>query len=146
MLGKSYLVVANQSEAKIFIESDNATSLEPVVVLINDDGREHDSDLVTDRPGATAPPGSNGHGTNTFSRKDAAQIEADRFANTVTDWLDKRRSAEKIYHINIIAEAGFLGKLRNHMSKHVADLVNKTVNKDVVREDEQVWLDYIRQA
>ena len=146
MLGKSYLVVANQTEAKIFIEKEGASELEPVVVLMNDDGRDSDSDLVTDRPGATSSPSGAVHGVDTMSRKDATEIEANRFAGTVTDWLDKRRCEEKVYHIDIIAEAGFLGKLRNKMNKQLTELVGHTINKDVVREDEKVWKNYLKEA
>lgn len=146
MIGKSYLVVANQTEAKIFVEKGGATELEPVVVLQNADGRKTDSDLVTNKPGAISAPSGAVQGVDTMSRKDAVEVEAERFANTVTDWLDKRRSSEKVHRIDIIAEASFLGKLRNHMNKQTLDLVDCTVNKDVVREDEQVWIDYLKDA
>ncbi|WP_218355025.1 host attachment protein [Alteromonas lipotrueiana] len=146
MLGKSYLVVANQTEAKLFIEQEGASKLKPVVVLMNDDGRDSDSDLVTDRPGAKSAPGGNVPGVDSMSRKDATDIEANRFAGTIADWLDKRRCEEKVYHIDIIAEAGFLGRLRNKMNKQVSELVGYTINKDVVREDEGVWINYLKDA
>ncbi|WP_018983877.1 host attachment protein [Salinimonas chungwhensis] len=146
MIGKSYLVVANQTEAKIFIEKDGASDLEPVVVLMNDDGRDTDSDLVTDRPGAISAPSDAVQGVDSMSRKDASEIEAKRFAGTVTDWLENKRCTEKIYHIDIIAEPGFLGKLRNHMNKNLAELVGYTINKDVVREDEKTWQKYLKDA
>jgi hypothetical protein len=54
MLGKSYLVIANRSEAKILLEKDGANELEHVTTLENDDGRASDGDLVTDRPRAVS--------------------------------------------------------------------------------------------
>ncbi|QCZ93980.1 host attachment protein [Salinimonas iocasae] len=146
MLGKSYLVVANQAEAKIFIEKDGATNFEPVVTLLNEDGRATDSSLVTDRPGAISAPSNAVQGVDTMSRKDASEVEAKRFAGTVTDWLESKRCEEKIYHIDIIAEAGFLGKLRNHMNKNLEELIGCTVNKDVVREDHETWQNYLKEA
>jgi len=146
MLGKSYLVVANQSEAKIFFEKNGAKELEPVVTLLNHDGRASDGSLVTDRPGSISAPSDAVQGVDTMSRKDAAEVEANRFAASVTDWLESRRCEEKIYHIDIIAESGFLGKLRNNMNKQLEKVVGCTVNKDVVRESEQRWLDYLKDA
>lgn len=146
MLGKSYLVVANQAEAKIFLEKDGASHLEPVTTLSNDDGRATDANLVTDRPGAISAPSDSVQGVDTMSRKDAAETEAERFASTVADWLDNKRCGEKIYHIDIIAEPGFLGKLRNHMNKQLSKLVGYTINKDVVNADTSRWLSDLKSA
>lgn len=146
MLGKSYLVVANRSEAKIFLEKDGATTLESVTTLENDDGRASDGDLVTDRPGAVSAASGSVPGVDTMSRKDAADIEAERFAGTVADWLDKRRSTEKVYHVDIIAAPSFLGRLRGKMNKQLSDLVGYTINKDVVNEDQQQWISYLKEA
>ncbi len=146
MLGKSYLVVANQNQAKILLEKDGASSLELVTTLSNDDGRASDSDLVTDRPGATHSPSGAVQGVDSMSRKDAAETEAERFAHTVAEWLDDRRCSEKVNHIDIIAEPGFLGKLRNNFNKQLEKLVGYTVNKDVVKADEARWLEDIRSA
>lgn len=146
MLGKSYLVVANQAEAKIFLEKDGATGLEPVTTLSNDDGRATDSSLVTDRPGAISAPSDAVQGVDSMSRKDAAETEAERFAATVANWLDDKRCGEKIYHIDIIAEAGFLGKLRNNMNKQLSKLIGYTINKDIVNADTSRWLSDLRSA
>ncbi|MBU2979313.1 host attachment protein [Alteromonas sp. C1M14] len=146
MLGKSYLVVANRSEAKVLLEKDGASSLENVTTLVNEDGRASDGDLVTDRPGAVSAAGGTVPGIDTMSRKSAADIEAERFAGTVADWLDKRRSTEKVYHVDIIAAPSFLGRLRGKMSKPLSELVGVTVNKDVVNEDSQLWINYLKAA
>ncbi|WP_414830304.1 host attachment protein [Alteromonas sp. H39] len=146
MLGKSYLVVANQAEAKIFLEKDGASELELVTTLSNDDGRATDTNLVTDRPGAISAPSGAVQGVDTMSRKDATETEAERFASTVTDWLDNKRCGEKIYHIDIIAEPGFLGKLRNNMSKQLTKLIGYTINKDVVNADKSRWLADLKSA
>lgn len=146
MLGTSYLVVANQTEAKIFFEHNGAQELEPVVTLLNEDGRASDSDLVTHPAGETFSRSNAIQGSNSYERKDASEIEAERFAGSVTDWLESKRCEEKIYHIDIIAESGFLGKLRGKMNKNLERLVGYTVNKDVVREDESRWLAYLKEA
>ncbi|QJR80346.1 host attachment protein [Alteromonas pelagimontana] len=146
MSGKSYVVVANQTEAKILVENSKTKELELVVTLTNEDGRSSDSNLVTDRPGSISAPSNTVPGVDTMSRKDAAEIEAERFAASVTGWLDERRSKENINHIDIIAEPSFLGKLRSQMSKHLEKLIGCTVDKDVVQADQQRWLDYLKDA
>ncbi|MCW8091150.1 host attachment protein [Alteromonas sp. ASW11-130] len=146
MIGKSYLVVANRSEAKIFQVRNNATELEPVTVLNNRDGRKSDSDIVTDRPGSISSPSALVPGVDTMSRKDAAEHEADEFSASVVEWLDKKRCSEKIYHIDFIAEPAFLGKMRKKMNSQLEKIVGTTVTKDVVNSDESTWLNYIKEA
>ncbi|MCW8109921.1 host attachment protein [Alteromonas ponticola] len=146
MIGKSYLVVANRSEAKIFQVRNNATELEPVTVLNNRDGRKMDSDLVTDRSGSFSAPSARVPGVDTMSRKDAAEHEADEFSASVVDWLDKKRCSEKVYHIDFIAEPAFLGKIRKKMNDQLEKIVGTTVTKDVVNADESTWLNYLKEA
>ncbi len=146
MIGKSYLVVANRSEAKIFQVRNNATELEPVAVLNNRDGRKSDSDLVTDRSGSISAPSAQVPGVDTMSRKDASEHEADEFSASVVDWLDKKRCSEKIYHIDFIAEPAFLGKMRKQMNDHLEKIVGTTVTKDVLHADESTWLNYLKKA
>jgi protein required for attachment to host cells len=146
MLGKSYLVVANRSEAKILLEKDGANDLESVTTLVNDDGRASDGDLVTDRPGAVSGASGSVPGVDAMSRKDASDTEADRFAGTVADCLDKRRTTDKLYHVDIIAAPSFLGRLRGKMNKQLTDLVRHAINKDVVNEDQQQWVGYLKDA
>lgn len=143
MIGQSYVLVANRSEAKIFALHNKGSELKLQKSWSNRFGHSSDQDIYTDKPGRQPATGQ-GHVGDSMPRKDATEQEAERFAGDVIDWLDSKRKTDKIYHIDIIAEAGFLGKLRNKMNKQTEELVNKVVDKDVINADEARLLAYLR--
>ncbi len=144
MVGHSYLLVANRSEAKIFVLKNSGTELDLQNSWSNRFGHSNDQDIYTDKPGRHSAPSAQGHVGDSMPRKDATEQEAERFAGDVVDWLDNKRKTEKVYHIDIIAEAGFLGKLRSKMNKHTEELVRKVVDKDVIDADEDRLLEYLK--
>jgi protein required for attachment to host cells len=48
--------------------------------------------------------------------------------------------------VDIIAAPSFLGCRRGKMNKQLSDLVRHSINKDVVNEDQQQWIDYLKAA
>ncbi|GGW93367.1 baeRF12 domain-containing protein [Alteromonas halophila] len=144
MVGQSFLLVANRSEAKVFVLQEKGTALEFEKSWSNRFGHSSDQDIYTDKPGRQPAPSAQGHVGDSMPRKDATEQEAERFAGDVIDWLDNKRKTSKIYHIDIIAESGFLGKLRGKMNKQLEELVEKVVDKDVVNADEDRLLAYLK--
>lgn len=146
MIGHSYVVVANQSNAKIYALREHATVLELKHSLSNMYGRSQDQDIYTDRPGARSGASGYTHGKDATSRKNAVAVEAERFAGDIVEWLDSKRKTGKIYHVDIIAEPQFLGKLRHKMSKPLAECVEAEVHKDVIEASPEEVLEYLRRA
>jgi|GEM_PF-3574771 len=64
-----------------------------------------------------------------MNRKDAAELEDERFAGDIANWLDEERKKGALGSIDIISGPGFLGKLRNGMTSECADVVDKEVTK-----------------
>lgn len=146
MIGRSYVVVANQSDARIYALRERATELELQHSLSNMYGRSLDQDIHTDRPGSRAAPASQVHGRDGKRREDAVEVEAERFAGDIAEWLDDTRKKSKVYHLDIIAEPQFLGKLRRKLSKPLLDCVEAEVHKDVLDASPDKVLDYLRHA
>lgn len=144
MIGRSYVLVANHSEAKIFALRNHGRELELEQSWSNRFGHANDQDIYTDRPGRQSSPASQVQGVDSMPRKDAAELEAERFAGDIIDWLDTKRKTDKVYHLDIIAESGFLGKLRSKLNKQTEELVGKVVGKDVVNAEQQTLLDYLK--
>ncbi|WP_370037792.1 host attachment protein, partial [Nocardioides sp.] len=79
-----------------------------------------------------------------MNRKDAAELEDERFASDIADWLDGERKRGELGSIDIISGPGFLGKLRSGMSSQCSDVVDKEVKKNVLGADEETLLSYLK--
>ncbi|MCG7543176.1 host attachment family protein [Pseudoalteromonas sp. MM17-2] len=146
MIGRSYVVVANHSEAQIFALRNHSTELELQAHWSNPFARSDEQDIYTDRAGRQSAPAKQVQGVDAMSRKDAVDIEAQRFAADIAKWLDDKRKNDKVYRIELIAESGFLGKLRGEFNKHTTELIDKTLAKDVIGANEGQILDYLKKV
>ena len=79
-----------------------------------------------------------------MNRKDAAELEDERFASDIADWLDGERKRGALGSIDIISGPRFLGKLRSGMSSQCSDVVDKEVKKNVLGADEETLLSYLK--
>lgn len=141
---KSYLVVANHDHAIAYAYANNGTELNQEKEFKNEFSEAKDQDIYTDRPGRQSAPSSHVQGVDSMDRKDAAELEDERFAGDIADWLDKIRKTNGIASLDLISGPSFLGKLRNALPNNFDSILDKQVTKNVLGADEQTLLSYVK--
>lgn len=139
------IVVANQAEARFYDCGRPKAPLQPAGLLENPEGRLHDRDFKSDRPGrvftrAATGPGRRGAiahhdtGGERRPRKQAAIVFARRIAADLT-------VAHRTHHYDrlvLIAAPAFLGVLRKALPASLRSAVAAEITKDVVGQPEDV--------
>ena len=113
---KHYVIVANHDDATAYTYTNHGSALVEVKKWHNEFSGASDQDIYTDKPGRQSAPASQVPGVDSMNRKDAAELEDERFASDIADWLDGERKRGALGSIDIISGPGFLGKLRGEMS------------------------------
>lgn len=97
------------------------------------ESRQHDQDLVSDRPGrgwANAG-GDARHAMDPPT--DPVAHERERFAHSLAERLKQAFGKKLFEHLVIVAEPAFLGELRRALDRDVAQRVSAEVNSNIVR-------------
>lgn len=144
---KTWIVVANRSEARIFSsdpkKSRKSRDIDFITKIENPRGRLRAGDINADKPGAFVPMAS-GHGSGREARVTPTQQVALDFSKQLIDTLELARTQNQFEEMILIADPHFLGLLRNQMSKELKKMVSREVAKDlnVVTSDvlqERLW-------
>ena len=121
------VMIANAGGARVFrYQTQEEFSL--VKEFSHPQSRQKGSDLVSDRPGHSEAKGG-GHGAFIPSNG-PKQIEAQRFASELADWLDGERRQNRYKQVMLAADPGFLGLLNKSINNQTMQLVFKTLGKD----------------
>ena len=124
----TWIVVADAGRARIFETGILRDELKEVRSLVHPSSRLKTSELVSDRPGRVAK----GAGHSAMEARTAAHdVEADEFAATVADELDKALERRECSDIVLVVPPRFLGRLRVRISQRVLNAVRKTLAKDL---------------
>lgn len=124
-----WIVVADQTEAKIYRESDFSL----LKTLNNSLGRLHNRALTRGRPGLAH--GKSKGGVRFFSMtggKNPHEEVAETFAKRVSDFLLAQMNLEKFDEVLIVAEPKMEGRLKAHMKpalKRRAEWLPKDLRK-----------------
>jgi protein required for attachment to host cells len=126
-----WVVVAHGSRARIFdAESANGALVERES-FVDTDVRVKESELKTDRPGASFARA--GHGrramTGEVEPRDQARI---RFAKMLADRLEAGRVANAFERLALVASPAFLGLLREQLGAPLQSRLAFTLDKDYV--------------
>lgn len=132
---KTWVVVAENSRARIFAMDAINLPLRELEDLTNPEGRLQQRELVSDRPGRTF----NSQGTGRHSKQ--APLDKNRqfsmeFARTLSQSIEDGRMQGKFDWLVLIAPPKFLGALRQQLDKKTHRLITKEIHKNIVREDE----------
>jgi protein required for attachment to host cells len=138
MQNVTYLLVADSGAAKVFRVSPAAKKLELVHAVANPAGRLTRSELDSDRPGSQPSGGGGFHSLGGDSN--SHQRESAEFARSLGKYLQAEHVVGNFKSLLIAAPPHFLGELRQHLSKDCQAIVQKTVNKELLRVDEQALL------
>ena len=125
----SYILVADNSRARIFTAETPASPLEEIEALAHAEGRLHDRDITTDLPGKIKGEGNVGHAFE--QPTDPKKHEADLFAHRIAHYLEEAHNANKFEQLLIIAEPSFLGLLRNCLPEQIKKTVCFELDKNI---------------
>ncbi|HEY5715847.1 MAG TPA: host attachment protein [Psychromonas sp.] len=126
-MSKTLLLIANASTARAFsYQAHEEFNL--VKEFDHPQSRQKGSDLVSDRPGHNQGSGG-GHG-EFYPANNPKQIESERFAHELADWLDGERKQNRCNQLMLVAPPGFLGMLNKSLNDQTMQLVYKSLDKD----------------
>lgn len=128
----TWILVADNSRARIFTIERPRGPLIEVSAHDNPDARKHERDLVTDKPGREADRG--GPGRSAFEAPSAKEDSAERFARELAGMLERGRSAGEFKRLYLIAAPHFLGTLREVLERGTRACVQQEIAKDVAHE------------
>jgi protein required for attachment to host cells len=127
----TWILVANNTHARIFSAQTPSSALQEIEVLTHDRSRLHDRDLTSDLPGKIKNTG--GIGGHAFEQPtDPKQHEADVFAHEVATHLGESLNTGAFEQLLIIADPSFLGFFRKTMSDNLKKCVRYELDKNIV--------------
>jgi protein required for attachment to host cells len=128
---RKWVVVAHRCGVRIFEPDAETRVLGLVQEIDHPAGRKKSSDIDTDRSGMafSSMGGGGGHPMN--SEENAHEHAARTFARTVAESLRKGRVEHQYDGLVLVAEARFLGMLRDALDGPTAQKVDATVDKDL---------------
>lgn len=126
-MSKTLVLIANAAAARGFsYQAKEEFSL--VKEFSHPESRQKGSDLVSDRPGRSEGKGG-GHGAF-VPANNPKQIEAERFAYELAEWLDDERKQNRCKQVMLVADPGFLGLINKSLNNQTKQLVFETLDKD----------------
>ncbi len=129
----SWILIANAEKALFYAvaahptEQVHAETFEPIETLYNPAGRLKVSELVTERRGK---PGTTGTDGKYEDHHDAHEEELTKFAKKIAKVLEEGREKNEYEQLIICAGPHLHGLLNESVSKNVARLVKKDIQKD----------------
>ena len=141
-MSNTWILVAESSRARVY--SSKSSSMPPVEIedLVHPAGRLHEGDLVSDSPGSDGA--SIGQGRHVLDAETTAgEHESLVFAKELAERLDRARSEGVFDKLVLIAPPGFLGLLRESLSRTVRESVTREINKNLVRESPEALHSYL---
>ncbi|MAM86572.1 MAG: hypothetical protein CME36_04570 [unclassified Hahellaceae] len=141
-----WVVVANREKAKIYQRNKQATEMELIEELDCPDARLHEQDLASGTLGeALSSAGENQQRTMRPEHTEHQKLLID-FAGDVANKLEKGRKAHLFEHLDVIADPGFLGALREKLASPTLQLIEKEVSKNVVDAEPKALRKYLVDA
>ncbi|MBS3780670.1 MAG: host attachment protein [Desulfovermiculus sp.] len=126
---KAWVVVADSSRARIFGAKNRSGDLIELEDMYHPESRMRDSELQTDKPGRMYS--MQGEFRSAAEQTPARKVEAERFAQSLAEYLDKKHHEQQFDHLLLVASPNFLGQLRNEFRERLHKAVSKEINKDI---------------
>lgn len=128
---KTWIVVANRTEAKVFEYTNKKNSVvQYVTKLDNPRGRLRPIAINADRPGSFTSLQT--HGTKLEKQESPTERIAQEFAIKVVDFLEGERQKQKFDELVLISDPHFIGRLRGLVSKELRRSVSREIIKDLL--------------
>ena len=129
----TWILVADNSRARIFTVDKATNPLHEVRTLTSPEARLHEGDLVSDRDGQDRNPSVGGHGLS--NERPHKHDIADRFAAQVCEELESARNQGQFGKLYVVAAPAFLGMLRHHQSPALRQLIIAEIDKSLATQD-----------
>lgn len=125
----TYIVVANRFQARIFRYLGLKSGLELVEKFYHPASRLRTGELVSDRPGRSSDRGRVARHSLT-TEVEAHDEEAIAFAREIAQKLRQARGRNEFSRLMLVAEAGFLGKLKQALDGGTLESLVATLDRD----------------
>ena len=138
-----WVLVADASKARFFQGNSPNSELSEFHDLVNEQIRQDEHDLVTDKEGRfhdNSSPNSPG-APRSSSEPTAREHSVDEFARQIATYLNQQSNQGAFEHLAVIAEPKVLGRLRKAFASHTEEKVLEEVTKNLGKAPE----DEIRQ-
>jgi len=141
-MGRTWIVLAESSRARILEAVSPASPLQEVATLEHPEGRAHESDLTSDLPGSRV-------GSAGASRRGMAQATSPKqeqavvFAREIARRLDSDLMDGRYHRLILAAAPKFLGHLRNELSTMTSGVVAFEYAKNWLHDDAQTIRDHL---
>ena len=126
---KTWVVVADNSRARIFTAETPSSPLIEVDSIVHPEARMHDRDITSDLPGRGAGGGGARHSYETET--DAKDHENAGFAKRIAGFLDEARKSDKFKQLIIVAAPSLLGNLRGDLNDQTRKMVSLELDKNL---------------
>jgi len=141
-MSHTWFLVADSSRARLYEVEKRSAPFVEVESFDHPEGRLHEGDLVSDRPGSDG--GSIGQGRRVYDEQTSAREQEDiRFASTLAEHMAAARNAGDLERLVLVAPPAFLGLLRDKLSKEVMSRVSKQIDKNLVQQPPEVLRGYL---
>jgi len=131
-MDKTIIVVANRSGARIFQYEGPKKSFQLLEELDHPEGRLKNQDFLSGEPGESFD--SHGHGRHNLAREvEPKEEDARRFASVIAENLDRRRQSNHLKKIVLAAEGGFMGLIKDSLTKETSKIISNYVAKDLAK-------------
>ncbi|MFN2349005.1 MAG: host attachment protein [Thioalkalivibrio sp.] len=135
----TWVIVADASRARIFSAEKSFSSLQEVEDFSHPEGRLHDHEINSDRPGRSFD--SAGDGRHAMGKEvPPKKQETVRFAKLLCDRLNNARAKGVFEKLYIVAAPAFLGTMRQCMNSVTQKSIVGELDKNLTTHD----LDSIR--
>jgi protein required for attachment to host cells len=126
----TWLVVADNSTARIFSVDSHMGPIEEIKNLVHTEARMHEQDMTSDLPGRSN--GKGGGGGHAYQDEvSPKQQENINFAREIASQLDAARKDGKFKQLMLVAAPGFLGRLRNQLTPQTKKLACFELAKNI---------------
>ncbi|MGZ4993555.1 MAG: host attachment protein [Methylobacter sp.] len=129
MMKLTWILVADNTRARIFTAETPSSPLEEIEDLSHTEGRLHDREITSDLPGKIKGTGQAGHAYE--QPTDPKKHEIDNFAHRIAQYLEEAHNANRFEQLMIVAGPSFLGLLRTHLPERVKKLVRFELDKEI---------------
>ena len=138
----TWVVVADSSRARFFTLAGKSEPMQELEGMTHAESRMRNQDEVSDKQGGLA--GGHGEGGHAFEAPtDIKHHDAEIFAKQIADKLERGRVNHAYNKLILVAPPAFLGALRQAMNDHVVNLVSKSLDKNLVAENETVIREHV---
>ncbi len=127
----AWVLVANQSQARVFEAEKRAGKLHELEALIHPESRLNGRDLISDAPGRAFDSGALGrHAMGNASQ--LHRLNGQRFAREIAHTLERGRVEGRYEKLYIVAEPQMVGSLREALKPPTRAIIAGETGKNLV--------------